>query len=183
MFEPTNIAAEIIALTALANSTLGVGRERVQTSEFRHVTCSGNDEYPLNGVASTFGGPVVPEGKGFLLTHFSLYAAAEPPVNGTLSIFYGIGYNAITARVGYNLSGNSLQFKATAANAVQAIINRPVLFVFPAQCTPIVSLTPGADPRTALSIQLYANFHGYFIPAAYQVIFTQFETQLKAEGT
>lgn len=182
MFEPTNIAAEIIALTALANSTLGPGLERLKTSDFHHVSVPGNDEYPSNGNPSTFSGPIVGANNIFLLTHFSLYAAVEPAVNGTLSIYYGIGYNGITVRVGYNIGGNSVQYKAGALG-VQAIINRPMLFIFPPQCTPLIHLIPSADPRTAATIGLYGNMNGYFLPAGYTSVFQQFETQLKTEAT
>lgn len=183
LFEAANIAAEIITLVALGNSTLGPGLDRVRTSEFRHVTTARTNQYPLNGVATTFSGPLVPDGRGFLMTHFSLYAAVEPPVSGTLATFFGLGYDAITVRVDYLISSAVAGVKASATNSVQAILNRPIIFVFPSLCVPRVSLTPVADPRTALSIGLYANMHGYFIPAAYQAIYQQFETIVKLGGT
>ena len=93
---------------------------------------------------------------------------SSPAVN------YGFNFTAL-AQIQYRSAGSASSNYVDVTKQVQsqAIFNKPVLFVFPANSVPRIVLYPNSSTQTANSLRVLAESQGYLIPDSYASIYQQ----------
>lgn len=171
MNEPQSVAAEKIALALLAGTDRR-GCPPVNVADLTPVSLGDSALWPPASSTTILDGFTVPKGSALIWTYMSLYTTLAD--ESTAAVNYGFNFTAL-AQVQYRsaASASSNFVNVTKQVQSQAIFNKPVLFVFPANSVPQIVLYPNSSTQTADSLRVLAESQGYLIPDSFASIYQQ----------